>query len=127
SLALGLSSVTAFASVDAALQAKIEALTAQHHGKVTLYASSLKTGATVTINADTPVATASVIKLPILVEAMEQVKVGRHKLSDKLTLRKEDVVQGSGILQFFDTPLSITLKDALTFMIVESDNTATNL
>jgi len=127
SLALVLSSVTAFASVDTVLQAKIEALTAQHHGKVTLYASSLKTGATVTINADTPVATASVIKLPILVEAMEQVKVGRHKLSDKITLQKDDVVQGSGILQFFDSPLVVTLKDALTFMIVESDNTATNL
>jgi len=124
---LALSSITALASTDTVLQSKIEALAAQHHGKLTLYALNLKTGTTVAINADTPVPTASVIKLPILVEAMEQVKAGKHKLSDKITLQKDDIVQGSGILQFFDTPLPITLKDALTFMIVESDNTATNL
>ena len=125
--AVALSPVTALAAVDAALQTKIEAVAAQHHGKLALYASNLKTGQTVAINADNPVPTASVIKLPILVEAMEQVKTGKHKLSDKITLQKDDIVQGSGILQFFDTPLQITLKDALTFMIIESDNTATNL
>ena len=126
-VALALSPLMAPASTDAALQAKIEALAAQHQGKLTLYATNMKTGTTVAINADTAVPTASVIKLPILVEAMQQVKAGKHKLSDKVTLQKDDIVQGSGILQFFDTPVSITLKDALTFMIVESDNTATNL
>src|SRR5690348_10507579 len=58
---------------------------------------------------------------------MQQVKSGKQSLADKVTLHKGDIVQGSGILQFFDTPLVITLKDALTFMIIESDNTATNL
>ena len=58
---------------------------------------------------------------------MEQVKAGKHTLSDPVTLQKDDIVLGSGILQFFDTPLKITLKDALTFMVIESDNTATNL
>jgi beta-lactamase class A len=126
-VALTLPPIATFASVDAALQAKIEAIAAQHHGKLSLYATNLKTGTTVAIDADKPVPTASVIKLPILVEAMEQVKAGKHKLTDKISLKKDDIVQGSGILQFFDTPLTITLKDALTFMIVESDNTATNL
>lgn len=120
-------STPAFAATDTSLQSKIEAMAAQHHGKLALYASNLKTGDTIAINPDTPVTTASVIKLPILVEAMEQVKAGKHKLDDKITLQKDDIVQGSGILQFFDTPLAITFKDALTFMIIESDNTATNL
>jgi beta-lactamase class A len=120
-------STLASAATDASLQSKIESMAAQHHGKVAIYAANLKTGESISINADTPVSTASVIKLPILVEAMEQVKSGAHKLSDKITLQKDDIVQGSGILQFFDTPLAITLKDALTFMIIESDNTATNL
>lgn len=120
-------STSSFAATDNALQSKIEALAAQHHGKLGLYATNLKTGETVSIDADTPVATASVIKLPILVEAMQQVKAGKHSLADRVTLHKDDIVQGSGILQFFDTPLVITLKDALTFMIIESDNTATNL
>jgi beta-lactamase class A len=42
-------------------------------------------------------------------------------------LTKTDQVQGSGVLLFFDTPLPLTLKDALTMMVVMSDNTATNL
>jgi beta-lactamase class A len=116
-----------FAAADTTLQQKIEAMAAQHRGKLALYVANLKTGDTVAIDADDPVPTASVIKLPILVEAMEQVKAGKHKLDDKITLQKNDVVQGSGILQFFDTPFAITFKDAITFMIIESDNTATNL
>jgi beta-lactamase class A len=123
---LVLLTTTAFAN-DAALQSKIQALATQLQGKLALYATNLKTGEVVALNADTPVPTASVIKLPVLVEAMQQVKAGKHKLSDKITLQKDDVVWGSGVLQFFDTPLVITFKDALTFMILESDNTATNL
>ena len=107
-LALVLSSHYTFAAVDTALQAKIEALAAQHHGKLTLYASNLKTGATVAIESDKPVAAASVIKLPILVEAMGQVKAGKRRLSEKITLQKDDIVQGSGILQFFDIPLRLS-------------------
>jgi beta-lactamase class A len=102
-------------------------MASKHQGKLALYASNLRTGDVIAIDADVPVQTASVIKLPILVEAMEQVKAGKHGLSDPVTLQKNDIVLGSGMLQFFDTPLKITLKDALTFMVIESDNTATNL
>ena len=116
-----------FAGTDAALQQQIQTMAQQHHGKLGLFATNLKNGDTIAINADEAVPTASVIKLTVLVEAMEQVKAGKHSLTDKITLHKDDIVAGSGILQFFDTPLVITLKDALTFMIIESDNTATNL
>jgi beta-lactamase class A len=117
----------AFAATDATLQTKIEAMAAQHQGKLGLYAINLRTGDAIALNADIPVPTASVIKLPILVEAIRQVKAGKHRLDEKITLDRDNAVQGSGILQFFDLPLTITLKDALTFMIIESDNTATNM
>lgn len=116
-----------FAATDTALQSKIDAMAAQHQGKLTLYAINLKTGDTLSRDADVPVPTASVIKLPLLVEAMRQVKSGKHRLDEKVSLEKDNVVPGSGILQFFDLPLTITLKDALTFMVIESDNTATNM
>lgn len=118
---------SALAANDAALQVRIQAMAAQHQGKVAVFATNLKTGEVLAINPDQPVPTASVIKLPILVEAMRQVKTGQHRLDEKITLDKDNVVQGSGVLQFFDLPLTITLKDALTFMIIESDNTATNM
>jgi beta-lactamase class A len=44
-----------------------------------------------------------------------------------LTLHHCDKVEGSGILQDLSDGLHITLADAVMLMIVESDNTATNL
>jgi D-alanyl-D-alanine carboxypeptidase len=112
---------------DPALQAKLQAMIGPYAGKVTLFAHDLGTGQTVAINADTPVPTASVIKLTILYEALEQIRAGKASWDEKLTLTKAEQVPGSGVLLFFDTPLTITLKDAITMMIVMSDNTATNL
>ena len=109
------------------LQSLIDQFAAQHHGKVALYAENRSTHKTIAIAPDEPVQTASVIKLAILYEALEQVRVGKTHLEDKLTLNKADQVEGSGVLTFLDTPLPLTLKDALTLMIVMSDNTATNL
>jgi beta-lactamase class A len=112
---------------DAALQDRLAAIAAQHHGKVALYAENLKTGQVAALNPDEPVPTASVIKLAILYEAMEQLRAGAVRLDEKLTLTKPDQVAGSGMLVFLDTPTTLTLKDALTLMVVVSDNTATNL
>jgi len=115
------------AVADAPLEQRLESLAAQLKGHVALYATQLNTGKTVAIDADRPVQTASVIKLAILFEAMEQVRAGKAHWDEKLTLAKGDGVSGSGVLTFFDTPLTLTLKDVLTMMVIVSDNTATNL
>jgi beta-lactamase class A len=125
SLSAEISSVSAV--IDQPLQQKIEALARTHKGHVTLYATQLNTGRTVSLDADRPVQTASVIKLAILFEAMEQVRAGKAHWDEKLILAKGDGVSGSGVLTFFDTPLTLTLKDVLTMMVIVSDNTATNL
>jgi len=126
-LIAALAVLPASAQNDPALTAKLESQIAGFHGKVSLYAKDLATGQTVTIDADQPVPTASVIKLTVLYTALQQIREGRVHFGDKLTLRKQDQVSGSGVLLFFDTPLTLTLKDALTLMIAVSDNTATNL
>jgi beta-lactamase class A len=109
------------------LEAQVHAIAAEHHGDIALFAENLKTHETVAILPDTPVQTASVIKLAILYEALEQVRSGKAHFDDKITLTAADQVAGSGVLLFFDAPLSLTLKDVLTMMIVMSDNSATNL
>ncbi len=126
-VAILLASCLACAQNPQPLEQTLNAIAAQHHGNVALYAENLKTGQTVGIHPDDPVQTASVIKLTILYEATEQIRAGKVHLNDPLVLRKADQVQGSGVLLFFDTPITVTLKDALTMMIVMSDNTATNL
>jgi beta-lactamase class A len=111
----------------AALQAQLQALTAAHHGKVALYAENLQTHQTLGLAPDEVVQTASVIKLAILYEAMEQVRSGKAAWDDRVTMTRTDQVPGSGVLRLLDAPLPLTLKDALTLMIVLSDNSATNL
>jgi beta-lactamase class A len=103
----------------------------QHHGKVAVYAAELTAGPQppheIAIDADEPVQTASVIKLAILYNAMVDVREGKASWDEKLTLKPGDPVGGSGMLHFFDTPLTVTLKDVLTMMVIVSDNTATNM
>jgi beta-lactamase class A len=112
---------------DVALEARLGELARAHHGKVALYATQLNTGKTASLDPDAVVQTASVIKLSILFEAMEQVREGKARWDDKITLEPGDAVSGSGLLLFLDTPQTLTLKDILTLMIIMSDNTATNL
>lgn len=109
------------------LQKKIGELAAAHHGRVALYAKNLTTGETVSLDAARPVQTASVIKLPLMLQAFEQVKSGKLTLSAPVVLSKENQVPGSGILTFMDPGLTLTLKDAITLMMTLSDNTATNM
>ena len=45
--------------------------------------------------------TASVFKLPLLVEVFRQAEAGALDLDERVTLRAEDVVMGSGILRDF--------------------------
>ena len=114
-------------STPASLGSQVRGIATEHHGDIALFAENLKTHETVAISPDTPVQTASVIKLAILYEALEQVRDGKAHFDDKIVLAKTDQVPGSGVLLFFDAPLSLTLKDVLTMMIVMSDNSATNL
>ncbi|HEX3436350.1 MAG TPA: serine hydrolase, partial [Pseudacidobacterium sp.] len=114
------------AQEDAALEARLRTLAALHQGKVALYAKDLRSGKTIAINADTPVPTASVIKLAVLFEALKQIQAGKAHFESKVKLVHDNQAEGSGVLMFFDTPQTLTLKDVLTMMIVVSDNTATN-
>ena len=112
---------------DIALQGRLTDIARAHHGKVALYATQLNTGKVVALDGDAVVQTASVIKLAILFEAMEQVRSGKAHWDDPITLAPGDAVSGSGLLLFLDAPQTLTLKDILTLMVVMSDNTATNL
>ena len=113
--------------IAAPLQERISAMAAQHRGKVALYAKSLESGEVVQIDPDRVVQTASVIKLAIFVEAFHQIKDGKKRLADRVVFKQGDRVIGSGVLQYLRAPLEMTLEDALILMMIESDNTATNL
>ncbi|MGB3628191.1 MAG: serine hydrolase, partial [Terracidiphilus sp.] len=112
---------------DALLDTQLHAIASAHHGAVALYAHNLKTGQTAALSPDLPVKTASVIKLAILLDAAEQIRAGKAKLDERLVLTGANQVGGSGVLGELTPPIALTLGDALTLMVVLSDNTAANM
>lgn len=124
---LVLSIFAAAETADTKLHRGLQRLVKAHQGKIGFYAKNLRTNEQIAIAADEPVPTASTIKLLAFVEAFHEIKDGKKHLDDEITLRKEDQVLGSGVFQFFHTPLKITFEDAISMMMIQSDNTATNL
>lgn len=100
---------------------------AKFEGTVNLYARNLDTGAEYSFGGDERVRTASTIKIAVMIEAFARVAEGKAKWTDDLVLTKEKKINGSGILQEFTEGLHLTFRDAVTLMMVMSDNSATNL
>lgn len=109
------------------MEAKVRAAIDAFPGTVSLYAKNLDTGDTFGIRGDERVRTASTIKLPIMAAVFSAVAQGKAKWDETITLREEDKVSGSGVLRELSGGLKLPLRDLIHFMIVVSDNTATNL
>lgn len=125
-IALVVSQSLSFA--DDKLEARLHPLIGTHKGEVAIAVKHLKTGESFAHRADEPMPTASLIKLPVMVEVYQQAHEGKLKLTDPITLKQADKVPGSGILTtHFSEGASFPLVDAVRLMIAFSDNTATNL
>jgi len=70
----------------------------------------------------------SSIKVPVLMELYRQAHKGLLSLTDRLPVKRTVQVGGSGHLQYFgDGTSELSLRDLAVMMIIESDNTATNM
>jgi beta-lactamase class A len=87
----------------------------------------LDTNAYVDVNAATPIAAASTIKVPILVALLQEVDAGKVRLDEVLTMRKDLIGTGSGDMQWQPPGTQFTLLETIQNMIIVSDNTATNM
>ena len=124
---LFLFTVSAAAQSQTTLDDQVKPLVASFKGKVSLFAKNLDTGETYGLNPDERVRTASTIKIAVMIEAFARVAEGKAKWTDEVVLTKEKKVSGSGILFELSDGLKLTLRDAVTLMMLVSDNTATNL
>src|SRR5580765_4479664 len=109
------------------VQASIERTTRSVNATWGIYVKSLDTGEEIALGADRQMETMSTIKIPLMVEALEQVKAGKFKLTDKYTFVQADSQPGTGTIQRLDPGAVMTVKDLLTMMIIVSDNTATEV
>jgi beta-lactamase class A len=109
------------------LQGSIERITRSINATWGIYVKSLETGEEIAIDADRQMETMSTIKIPLMIEAFEQIKAGKFALTDKYTLVADDIRPGTGIIQRLDPGAVLTVKDLITLMIIVSDNTATDV
>lgn len=77
--------------------------------------------------ADVRVPSASVIKLPIMLELMERVKAGTIDLDAVHTLTEAEKVGGDGVLKTYADQSPVSYRELLRLMLIKSDNTATNI
>ncbi len=96
-------------------------------GRVGFFARDQKTGAALGIAQRESFPTASMIKLPILVELFFQVEAGRLALAEPYVVHADDHVRGSGLLRHLTPGIRLPLRDLAYLMMSVSDNTATNL
>lgn len=78
-------------------------------------------------NENEPLIAASVIKIPIMVEAFRQFEAGILSPDDVHVLREEEKMPSCGALNRMHAGLQLNLRDLVELMIVLSDNTATNI
>lgn len=106
---------------------KIKEYLATQQGHVGVVYKNLVTGEGFSIEGDRVFPSASTIKLVIMATLLEEVKEGKRALTDTLTLTEEMVCGGDGVLKELKPGHTFTLEEILTFMIIVSDNMATNI
>ncbi len=79
------------------------------------------------INASEIFPTASIIKIPVLIDVFKSIEAGQFSLDDKMPLTEYYRTEGSGSLQFKARDSEYTIDELARRMITESDNSATNM
>jgi beta-lactamase class A len=107
------------------LKNKIEKLMSQYKINCSIYYKNLKNDKEFMFNENKKLPSASLIKLFIMYHAFRKVEEGVISLENQLSVEIKDRVEFSVV-----ESLSIdkyTLRDLITLMIIQSDNTATNI
>ena len=105
----------------------LEAELSRFPARAGLYVKHLKTGEEAGVRADEAFNSMSVIKITIMVRAFQLAEAKKLSLDDRVEIRRSDLRDGSGVLQYHDLGLAPTTRDLITEMVITSDNTATDL
>ncbi len=92
-----------------------------------IYVWDYETGNYADINADEIFPTASIIKLPVLVELFRSIEKNQLTIYDEMPLTEYYRTEGSGSLQFKAANSKYSIDTLARMMITESDNSATNM
>src|SRR5258705_2150691 len=116
--------VAAAQKTDKKLQAKLQESIIGFNGDIGVYIKNLRTGKTVSINADTVFPTASIVKVSILLGIMDKIRTGELNYDSSMVYKDSLLYEGSDILGSFKSGEKIALKKLIMLMLTTSDNTA---
>lgn len=108
------------------LQQQIEELTQPYGSSVSVCIIDASNGNYCHVNSDKALVSASMIKLAVLCEYMHAVDNGQLDPADRVTLKNMKVVGGTGLIQT-ERHASYSYDELCRYMIMYSDNTATNV
>jgi beta-lactamase class A len=109
------------------LKQKLEQIGAGVSADWGIYIKSLDTGEEIAINADKVMDTMSTIKIPLMVDVYRQVDAGKINTADRIVMKTADKRFGTGVLRTLDPGLNLSFRDALELMIIQSDNSGTDM
>ena len=109
-------------------QADLEAIVEGYEGVAGLHVVELSSGDRFAVRDDLVFPQASAIKIPILLELFRRAESEPELLRKRVELTEEVRTAGSGVLQVLtDGGSALSLEDYAIYMILHSDNTATNV
>lgn len=91
-----------------------------------LFIKSFSTDEHISINADQQVPSASIIKLFIMGAVYQGIQENLFTLQQRIIIKEEDKIPYS-IISLLQTKNTYSIQDLITLMIIQSDNTATNI
>jgi beta-lactamase class A len=109
------------------LENELRAIGAGYSGKWTCALTDLSAGERIAIDEEDVMPTASLIKTPVLVALYQAVHDGKLSLSERVRYGAEHHCLGSGVLQYLDPGVELSVRDAAALMMMISDNAATNM
>jgi len=96
-------------------------------GRIGVYIEDLSTGTTHQHDADRRFPTASICKVPVMIELFRQTEEGHLSLDERRRLMGDISTHGTGMLKLIQDEPELTLRDYCRLMISVSDNMATDL
>jgi beta-lactamase class A len=110
------------------LQVELEEIVAAYEGVAGLHVVDLTSGDRFTVNDDLIFPQASSIKIPILLELFRRAESDPEILRKRVVMGDDVRTGGSGVLRVLtDGGSALSLEDYAIYMVVHSDNTATNV
>jgi len=109
------------------LERLLAAEVARMPARVGLYVKDLRTGEQVAIHADEVFSSQSTRKIPVMILEFQSADQGTLNLDERVQIQRSDFRSGTGVLQYHEPGMSLTVRDLITEMIITSDNTATGI